>query len=337
MSDSAPASAIRIRLETIENARSRRRGTSNACRTCTHRNSAASGIRAASTVAACAHRLRGTGPVAASSPSGEQELQQPGSTGAAAGRRTGSRAAPGPAPRPRSTGCTACCATTAAIAISTASATTTRIAIESSGGPVGRCSSSFIGASRLATGEAGRPGPRPSRQVTASAPAARSATARSVDSVVAERPAIRARPDRTPRGSRPPWGTGRRGRATAPGRDRGRVRPPASGTRARRSRHRGAPRPDRRPGAANDEPARPRRVPGTAGARPRRPDPATSGPSAVPTTSRAPCPWADAAIATDAAAAQARSSGVHASPASADRVDARSRGGASAPPRTRGP
>ena len=52
MSESAPASAIRIRLETIENARSRRRGTSNACRTCTHRNSVASGIRAASTFAA---------------------------------------------------------------------------------------------------------------------------------------------------------------------------------------------------------------------------------------------------------------------------------------------
>ena len=52
VSDSAPASAIRIRLEIIENARSRRRGTSNACSTCTHRKSVASGIRAASTFAA---------------------------------------------------------------------------------------------------------------------------------------------------------------------------------------------------------------------------------------------------------------------------------------------
>jgi hypothetical protein len=44
----APPTAIIVVLETIENARSRRRGTSNACSTCTHRNSAASGARAAS-------------------------------------------------------------------------------------------------------------------------------------------------------------------------------------------------------------------------------------------------------------------------------------------------
>jgi hypothetical protein len=37
-------------LDTIENARSRRRGTSNACNTCTQRNSAASGARASSAV-----------------------------------------------------------------------------------------------------------------------------------------------------------------------------------------------------------------------------------------------------------------------------------------------
>ncbi len=48
-SESAPASAIRITLDTIENARSRRLGTSNACRTWTHRNSDASGTRAWST------------------------------------------------------------------------------------------------------------------------------------------------------------------------------------------------------------------------------------------------------------------------------------------------
>ena len=44
--ESVPASAIRITLDTIENDRSRRRGTSNAWRTCTHRNSDASGMRA---------------------------------------------------------------------------------------------------------------------------------------------------------------------------------------------------------------------------------------------------------------------------------------------------
>ena len=45
-SESAPASAIKITLETIENARSRRRGTSNAWSTWTHRNNDASGTRA---------------------------------------------------------------------------------------------------------------------------------------------------------------------------------------------------------------------------------------------------------------------------------------------------
>ena len=47
--ESAPASAIRITLETIENARSRRRGTSNAWSTCTQRNKDARGTRAWST------------------------------------------------------------------------------------------------------------------------------------------------------------------------------------------------------------------------------------------------------------------------------------------------
>ena len=47
--ESAPASAIRITLETIENARSRRRGTSNAWSTCTQRNNDARGTRAWST------------------------------------------------------------------------------------------------------------------------------------------------------------------------------------------------------------------------------------------------------------------------------------------------
>ena len=47
--ESAPASAIRITLETIENARSRRRGTSNAWSTCTQRNNDAKGTRAWST------------------------------------------------------------------------------------------------------------------------------------------------------------------------------------------------------------------------------------------------------------------------------------------------
>ncbi len=45
----APASAIRIRLDAIEKPRSRRRGTSNACSTCTHRKSDPSGTRAWST------------------------------------------------------------------------------------------------------------------------------------------------------------------------------------------------------------------------------------------------------------------------------------------------
>src|SRR6266508_3123475 len=53
-SDNAPASAIRIRLDTTENDRSRRRGTSKECRTWTHTNSDASGIRAWSTD--CANR-----------------------------------------------------------------------------------------------------------------------------------------------------------------------------------------------------------------------------------------------------------------------------------------
>ena len=48
-SESAPASAIRITLETIENDRSRRRGTSNAWSTWTHRNNDASRTRAWST------------------------------------------------------------------------------------------------------------------------------------------------------------------------------------------------------------------------------------------------------------------------------------------------
>ena len=48
-SDSDPASATRIRLEITENDRSRRRGTSKECRTCTHTNNEARGIRAWST------------------------------------------------------------------------------------------------------------------------------------------------------------------------------------------------------------------------------------------------------------------------------------------------
>jgi hypothetical protein len=52
------ASATRITLETTENARSRRRGTSNAWRTCTQTNSEASGARASSTVCAPPTRRR---------------------------------------------------------------------------------------------------------------------------------------------------------------------------------------------------------------------------------------------------------------------------------------
>jgi hypothetical protein len=46
VSERDPASAIRMRLETTENERSRLRGTSNACSTCTQRNNDASGRRA---------------------------------------------------------------------------------------------------------------------------------------------------------------------------------------------------------------------------------------------------------------------------------------------------
>ena len=54
-------------VEIIENARSRRRGTSKACRTCTHTKSVASGIRAASTFAATRTDAKNC-PVAARSP-----------------------------------------------------------------------------------------------------------------------------------------------------------------------------------------------------------------------------------------------------------------------------
>ncbi len=68
VSDSTAAAATSVVEDTIENARSRRRGTSNACNTCTHRNSAARGMRAASTVWAV-RTVRTNRSIATSSPS----------------------------------------------------------------------------------------------------------------------------------------------------------------------------------------------------------------------------------------------------------------------------
>ena len=73
-SDSDPASATSTTLAAMENARSRRRGRSKLCRTCTHTNSDPSITRASSTEAAVRARWRNWNS-AATSPAARRSLQ----------------------------------------------------------------------------------------------------------------------------------------------------------------------------------------------------------------------------------------------------------------------
>jgi hypothetical protein len=126
-----PAAAIRVVDDVIENARSRRRGRRTRGGPWTHRNRPASGTRAASTVVIArttggTPSLRRRAPPPAT-PSARCWVELDGRT------RRQYPAAQGRAPSAATTPVTAPCNVKAMIPTSTASATTTRIAIESSG------------------------------------------------------------------------------------------------------------------------------------------------------------------------------------------------------------
>ncbi len=191
VSESDPASAIRIRLDTTENARSRRRGTSKACSTCTHRNSDASGMPRLVERGDAANLAQEL-PERREERDRERDLEQQVRRSPSPVRepvadrcehercdRDRTPAPPPAGPRP------------AAIAISTRQATTTRIAIESSGGPEGFRSSSLIATPP-------RSGDMPSASVERACSVATDAPMRRQREVAARGPR------RDPRAARPP-------------------------------------------------------------------------------------------------------------------------------------